>query len=836
MTFATPHESLAAAPAFTAAQMAIWLDVTPRAVRKKLAAVPACAVRLVKGQETAVWTVAALPTELRQRLEALRIKEGCRSIETMLGLPRKATALVCDLARVADAEIERAGKLRDALKPWLQGMHRTDLTAGEMKRLGVEAYTRIFGAPITERHWDFLFTRARRRDAGAENWDSLALYLPDKPAMKARPARVVDAALAEWAESFAPLNDYLKACVNPASPSKPECTGLWVLVLQTWAGLVAEGHSEKAAARRVRGWLAARAGFLAPSRDALLKAFNRRLTDWLAANRNPLALRDQRAGNGPQVQIDQADIDLLRHAAVTGESGRVDTAWRESYAKLSAATRAHYPYSQHAPEKIHQLLNRKVVDALTARHHGKRTLRRLAGGVQRDWSGVHAMQVWVVDDLTSNLELAITGPDGTVSLVQPQIIAVMDSASRKWVGWAISDDKAPTAELVCNAVLDAIKTHGVPKQLGLENGYVFGKSLNVNGKADEQGRTVVAGLGQYGCAIRHFEKMNPMSKSELEKSFDLIQRRMEKHPGYTGRLQMVDAPEEFKKEQRLIRSGKVPATHFRYTFTEGVQVINDLVQQYNAEPQMGHLKGLSPNEAFVSLADKNDPPMAFTPELAWMLANERYRVRVEMSGVRFQHYGRTIRVRGGELVKHLGRELWALIDRRDASMVTFMNLDFSEPFTMEVCGKPSACESSVNPDSGLLASERAKIREHEKAVDAEYKNLVAQHGNPRRHLLLAIRHQPPASAAPAAIPGRPVRRVLIDPQMATAAAQMEAQRESIRTEQKAEQTGRRLAKINLEKNGIVTPERALTIVQSDEVSFLNNFLKTEDEPAGPKEN
>jgi len=38
-----------------------------------------------------------------------------------------------------------------------------------------------------------------------------------------------------------------------------------------------------------------------------------------------------------------------------------------------------------------------------------------------------------------------------------------------------------------------------------------------------------------------------MSKSELEKSFDLIQRRMEKHPGYTGRLQMVDAPEEFKR-------------------------------------------------------------------------------------------------------------------------------------------------------------------------------------------------------------------------------------------------------------------------------------------------
>jgi len=75
----------------------------------------------------------------------------------------------------------------------------------------------------------------------------------------------------------------------------------------------------------------------------------------------------------------------------------------------------------------------------------------------------------------------------------------------------------------------------------------------------------------------------------------------------------------------------VPATNFRYTFAEGVQVINNLVQQYNAEPQMGHLKGLSPNEAFLALADKTIPH-GLHPELGWMLANERYRVPVEMSG------------------------------------------------------------------------------------------------------------------------------------------------------------------------------------------------------------
>ena len=87
--------------------------------------------------------------------------------------------------------------------------------------------------------------------------------------------------------------------------------------------------------------------------------------------------------------------------------------------------------------------------------------------------------------------------------------------------------------------------------------------------------------------------MNPQAKAELERSFEAIQRKMEPHPGYTGRHQMIDAPDEFKREQRLINSGKVEATKFRYTFTEFKEVVMPkLISEYNATPQHGHLKGL----------------------------------------------------------------------------------------------------------------------------------------------------------------------------------------------------------------------------------------------------
>jgi hypothetical protein len=120
-----------------------------------------------------------------------------------------------------------------------------------------------------------------------------------------------------------------------------------------------------------------------------------------------------------------------------------------------------------------------------------------------------------------------------------------------------------------------------------------------------------------------------------------------------------------------------------------------LIAEYNSTPQHGHLKGLSPNEAFIALASPNDPPIEYDPKLKWLFSNEKSIVTVETGGVRFQHRssGRTIRVRGGRLPNLVGRELWAFVDRKDSSMVTFMNLDFADPFTMDVCQTPSARES-----------------------------------------------------------------------------------------------------------------------------------------------
>jgi hypothetical protein len=756
--------------AFTAAQIAAALAMKRQAVQWHLRGVePATRDKIVNGQAAAAWTPAQLPPALIKLAEAARVNGNYRTLNDVFTNPRSRWQPPLPINKICDADIQAATKLRDALKPWLIRQH--DIKPGGLKAGGVESYARIFGHPVTPRFWDELFNRTVQRDGGREEWNNLAIYLPVRLKQKETPADVVSAALAD---DFAELENFIAACINPHDPSEAERVGLWALARQKFAELVRAGQSEKSAARRVRQFLFARAKFLAPSRNSLRMAFERKLDKW--QRDNPDSLADGRKANGDRPEYSSADIRRVRHSAVLKNGSRIDSAWREEYPLLSEYTRQRHPRSRKCPRAFYQLVNRLKVDALCARLQGKRKLRKMVGSVTRNADGIHTMARWAVDDWTSNVVVAFRNPDGTVSLIQPQIITVMDFASRKWVGWSMSNDKGPTAELVCAAILDGFRRHDVPRKLYVENGFTFGKSLNVNGKVDDQGRTVVAGLAQYGCAIHHFDKMSPTSKGELEKSFDLFQRQMERHPGYAGRLQMLDASDDFKRETRLINSGKVDATKFRYTFAEFIRVMHRMIEEWNAAPQFGHLHGLTPNEAFEVLKDANDPPIKFDNRLLWMLANERYRVTVAAGGVSFRHYGRKIQVRGGELPQHAGEEFWALVDRQDCSMVTFMSLDHRKTFTVETCQQPSADEPRIATGCSVLANELKKISTHMRAVDTELKDLTGEFGNPRRDLLAQIRG---ATNALAGVADGTTRRVILNSRIESSAEQMHAQRQAI---------------------------------------------------------
>jgi hypothetical protein len=762
---------------FTATQIARALGKSRQAAQRLLCGVAPSATMIVGGNPASVWCIASLPKVITDALTARAALLEYASTEELFARPVSVWKPSVPLNKISQPCIHSASKLQRALRRALVLQDNINVSRVERERIGLEDYAKEFGAVISDRYLRKLIKRTMDRDGGAGNWDRLEIYLPEKPeTKKASPQTVL-----RLAPELCGLHEFVSTVKTP-NVYHQEST--WTLAFASYQKLKSAGVPSKRAARQVRSLLASYAQYLAPSRDALLKAFNRRLQNFEASGGDCRAVLDRRTGNGERIELTDAllrDIEKLRASTAFANGGRVNSAWREMYPDLSEETRNRWPFSIEAPRKIHELLVREKVDALTARHmRGKLTVRRMIGGVERSWEGIPSMHEWVMDDWTSNIEVTRKLRDGTWELFMPQIVAVMDSASRKFVGWAISSDKGPTAELVCAAALDGFKTHGVPDSIGVENGFVFGNALNINGKEDDQGRTVVAGLAQYGCSIRHFDKMSPTSKSELEKAFDILQRRQERHPGYAGRLQMLDAPEVFKSEGRKIRSGKVAGAEYRYTFQEFVKIMGDIFAQYNSTPQNGKLKGISPNEAHELLRDKTNPHTEFRPELEWILANARYRVHVEVGGVRFTHYGQSIRVRGGRLPSLVGEDLWALVERDDPSLVTFMNLKFSDPFTLAACEKPSAAERLIAPGSGVLGRERAKVREHARAIDDEYKTLVQKHGNPRRDLLMAIREGVEEERRPSA---RPIE---ISKRFADSGAAMNQQRAEIKQKKKSE--------------------------------------------------
>ena len=121
-----------AARSFTAAQIAAGLGKTPRAVRKLLRDVRPAGVRIVAGNEAAIWTVEQLPGPLRESLAAEAAQQHCRTIEALLSMPKQRWQPAIPMDNISDANIQTATKLRDALKPWLIQQHDPNLSAAEM--------------------------------------------------------------------------------------------------------------------------------------------------------------------------------------------------------------------------------------------------------------------------------------------------------------------------------------------------------------------------------------------------------------------------------------------------------------------------------------------------------------------------------------------------------------------------------------------------------------------------------------------------------------------------------------------------------------------------------
>ena len=726
----------AAVPAFTVAQVAAALGIQPPTVREKLRNVTPAGKRIVAGNETAVWKVEQLPMRLRERLAEEAKRQRCRTIEALLSMPRVAWQPAIPLDKISDSDIQTAMKLRDALKPFLVQQHEPSLSANEWKQRGVDNYQRVFGNRITLRYWDELYTRTNCRDYGAEAWNRLEIYLPDRLKRKDAPAAVVSAALAA---DFAELESFIAGCSNPHAPNKTECAGVWTLALEKFQSLVNASEPEKSAARRVRQFLCARAPFLAALRGALWIAWKRKLETWEDSNGDAKALCDGRAENGAQFELPEDDRDALIHRAVFYYRGDIAPAWRDLLRKgFSPAVVERYAgrarKKSHVPASVMDSIASEV-EIGTVLHRGPRAFDSIRGHVTRSFDGIAALQCISGDDFTLNTYFYVPDGNGWFDLTRGQVILFIDFRTSRILGWALEPRKSYSSLTIRSLCTHVFGEFGVPEILYFERG-IWKSATLLKGKTEPFGFTEISqGLREFGTQFKH--AIRPRTKT-VERIGGMFQDIAEAEPGYCGRDECRDAPESLRKQMAEVAARKVHPSKYFYSLDQWNRRIGELVNQYNAEPQQGHmLAGLSPDAAFEAHMSKDNPPMQFSAGLRYLLAHDKRVARVTLNGVTIQVGKTKFNYRGQEIAHLVGREVLAWFDPENPETIVVTNPDRTNPICVARSENPNALESLIAPESGTLGRELARIEGQASHMKTRFNVIKAKFPLPQRQLLAA---------------------------------------------------------------------------------------------------
>lgn len=727
---------------FTAAQIAAALGKTPQAVRQQLRTITPAGARMVAGNEAAAWAVEQLPPALRESLAAAAMQQRCKGvsdaarIETLLTMPRAQWQPPLPLDKVAGADIEAATKLREALRPSLVQQHDLSASAAEFEARGIADYKRAFGNSITPRYWRELFMRTVRRDNGAEEWNRLEIYLADRVKRKDAPAAVVSEALAA---SFAELDSFIAACGNPHAPSPEEVRGVWTLAFEKFASLVGSGESEKSAARQVRSFLAVRAPFLAATQAALLKAWNRRLEALQAAKGDLKALRDGRAENGDRFQLPENDRDLLIHRAVFYYRGDVAPAWRDllrqGFSSLvvdryagRAARKSHVPASimdSVAPE----------VEIMTVMYRGRRAFDSIKGHVTRSYDGIASLQCISGDDFTLNTYFYIPDGKGWFQLTRGQVILFIDFRSLRILGWALEPRKSYSSLTIRSLCTHVFGAFGMPELLYFERG-IWKSATLLKGKTDPFDFTQISqGLREFGVQFKH--AIRPRTKV-VERIGGMFQDIAEAEPGYCGRDERRDAPESLRQQMAEVEARKVHPKKYFYSLDQWNRRLEELVARYNGESQQGHiLAGLSPDQAFETFMDQNNPPIQFNAGVRYLLAHDKRLARVTLNGVTIQVGKQKFNYRGTEIAHLVGRDVLAWWDPENPETIVVTNSDRTNPICVARSENPNALESIMAPDSGVLAQELSRIERQASYLKTRFNVVKAKFPLPQRQLLAA---------------------------------------------------------------------------------------------------
>ncbi len=286
-----------------------------------------------------------------------------------------------------------------------------------------------------------------------------------------------------------------------------------------------------------------------------------------------------------------------------------------------AITRSHQKYLAHTPagvspltiDQVRYVLREKLDHIERAKgREGALTMRSRLAYVSRDTSDLLPTTIYVADGHTFDAEVA---DPNSYRAMRPEITSIMDVATRRIVGWAISRKENVIA--VTEALRNACMMSGIPAIFYVDRGAGY-----KNKAFDDDGNGLMARLG---IDKMHALPYGSQAKGNIERSHQTIWITLAKEfPTYLGDAMDKEARQKAFRQSRK-ELAEVGASTLLMPWDTFREAVARRAEDYNNEPHSslqriidpvtGRRRFMTPNEAWAQHVADGFEPVIVDPEM-----------------------------------------------------------------------------------------------------------------------------------------------------------------------------------------------------------------------------
>lgn len=709
---------------FTAAEIATALNVTAQSVRQMLAGTEPSGNIIVRGQETKAWAVECLPGAIIARLESTRQAKLFRSIVEVLTMKWTRYFPAFPLAEIAQADIDQATRLRNALARVLK---HPEWKGVELESAGCEDFRKEHGREISTSRWSEIYRRTVDRDGGLREWHRIELYLPDQP----RRISIATEANELAGVRFAALELAIGSVKKPSSPTLDEKALIWFRAFEQFK-LLKETLIEEKKAKKAIIQILFNSGYVGRDERNIERNFLRKINEYNEASDHPSAIEDKRGAANKKRRLSLPEKDRLMLLASTVDcEGRMSQGFREAIedGKLSMETAGRYitnPASKsYVPKSLRNLIALDAEKAVKARRRPLHT--ELNGAyIPRNPDGLYANDSHCADDCTLPVWFWVPDPDAKhgVRVTRGQFIPMMDERSWRVLTFALDDEKSYNSRDIRNLITITHDDWGLPRRrFRFEHGiWKNSKILKGDVLATEHAEL---GLKEFGVTFSH---ANWAHGKMAESVLAIVQNQLERCPGYSSRNEITEKNEILAAQLREIAAGKVHPSKYLWSKDEWVVKLEELMALYNSIEQQGKwLNRISPDEAWERYQHPTEKCVHLGLQARYLLAHHRVPMKVGDKGILLR--------------KSLGGGLYAdentgrLVDRRVLVWVNPDQLDYIAITDLDRTEKPMFIKQvgpvpAIDSTTMEYKAAKAQVDAHNKVPRTIYRSikpLLASH-------------------------------------------------------------------------------------------------------------